>query len=121
MTGDYTEWKALSEHHERKVRELESKAESYTRLSESLRASIDEETASWPASVKALDPGPDSPIEQRVAWRNQALALVAELTAAPVVHLPGNRPGPPPAGYASVQQAVVAANKDALKKDRFYF
>ena len=113
------EFKSLAEKHESRVKELEPIATRYTALSELVSEQIKAETKDWPASVKALDPGKDAPIEERMAWKNRAAAIVAELASQARGTLPGNRPNPTPQGQPS-REELVAANRKELQKSRTY-
>ncbi len=73
------QFEELAKQHESRVKELEPMLARYTALSELVSEQIKAETKDWPASVKALDPGEDAPIEERLAWKNRAAAIVTEL------------------------------------------
>lgn len=88
------EWKSLAEKHEARVKELEFVDERLKSISIELGKQIDAEIKDWPKSVKALDPGPDAPIEQRLAWRSSAQAIVAEMQSQARGQAPGNPPNP---------------------------
>src|SRR6266571_414167 len=105
--------------HESRVKELEPIATRYNALAELVSEQIKAETKDWPASVKALDPGKDAPIEERMAWKNRAAAIVAELASQARGTLPGNRPNPTPQGQPS-REELVAANRKELQKSRTY-
>ncbi len=113
------EFKQLAEKHEKRVAELEPIAQSYTKLAELVSEQIKDEIKDWPQSVKALDPGKDAPIEERLAWKNRAAAIVTELATTARGSLPGNRPNPTPQGQPS-REELVAANRKELQKSRTY-
>lgn len=113
------QFKQLAEKHEKRVAELEPIATSYTKLAELVSEQIKEETKDWPATVKALDPGKDAPIEVRLAWKTRAQAIVAELVNQARGSLPGNRPNPTPQGQPS-REELIAANRKELQKSRTY-
>lgn len=102
--ADQQEWKELAETRGTKLSELEGAQERLDKLSGVLSASLASEIAAWPDEVKALDPGEDAPIEDRIAWAEKARPVVAKLTSAPA---PGNGPSPKPSGSGGV------ADKDA--------
>lgn len=91
------EFKALAEKHEARVKELEPVASRYDALATLVTEQIDAEIKDWPATVKALDPGSDAGIETRLAWRNKARAIVADLQQQARSTQPGNAPSPRPA------------------------
>lgn len=108
------QFKALAEQHAARVQQLEPIQQDYTELSVLISQQIDDETKDWPKSVKAMDPGKDAPIRQRLAWRNSAHAVVVEMQQTQRGSQPGNSPGPKPAsGEATRQQ-----QKDRFKEER---
>jgi len=113
------EYKTLAEKHEARVKELEPIQARYQSLAELVSEQIKAETKDWPQSVKALDPGKDAPIEERLAWKTRAQAIVAELATTARGTLPGNRPNPPPQGQRT-QEELIAANRRDLQKSRTY-
>jgi len=113
------QFEELAKQHESRVKELEPIATRYSALAELVSEQIKTETSSWPASVKALDPGKDAPIEERLAWKNRAAAIVAELQTTARATLPGNRPNPTPQGQPS-REELIAANRKELQKSRTY-
>ncbi len=113
------QFEELAKQHESRVKELEPMLARYTALSELVSEQIKTETKDWPASVKALDPGKDAPIEERLAWKNRAAAIVTELATTARGSLPGNRPNPTPQGQPS-REELVAANRKELQKSRTY-
>ncbi len=113
------QFEELAKQHESRVKELEPMLARYTALSELVSEQIKAETKDWPASVKALDPGKDAPIEERLAWKNRAATIVAELATTARGSLPGNRPNPTPQGQPS-REELVAANRKELQKSRTY-
>ncbi len=114
------EFKQLAEKHESRVKELEPIATRYSALSELVSEQIKAETKDWPASVRALDPGKDAPIEERLAWKTRASAIVSELGAQARSQLPGNRPNPAPATGQKSRDEMIAANRKELQKSRTY-
>lgn len=90
------EYKKLAETHEARVRELEPIAERYTALSSLVAEQINVEVKNWPATVKALDPGPETDIETRLAWLNKARPIVSDLQLQARGTQPGNGPNPKP-------------------------
>lgn len=82
---------------EARVKALEPLEASYATLAQSFAEQIKEETKNWPTSVKALDPGKDASIEQRLAWLNKARPIVNEINLAAKSAQPGNSPNPQPA------------------------
>src|SRR6266567_2030766 len=113
------QFEELAKQHESRVKELEPMLARYTALSELVSEQIKAETKDWPASVKALDPGKDAPIEERLAWKNRAAAIVTELATTAHGTLPGNRPNPAPAGQPS-REDMIARNRQELQKSRTY-
>jgi len=113
------QFEELAKQHESRVKELEPIATRYSALAELVSEQIKAETKDWPASVRALDPGKDAPIEERMAWKNRAAAIVAELQTTARGTLPGNRPNPSPAGQPS-REELIAANRKDLQKSRTY-
>jgi vacuolar-type H+-ATPase subunit I/STV1 len=95
------EYKQLAEAHAARVQQLEPIAERYEALSKLVTEQIDDETKDWPQTVKALDPGADAGIETRLAWRNKARAIVADLQQQARGQQPGNSPNPKPASGTS--------------------
>ena len=91
------EFKELAEKHEARVKVLEPISERYNQLSGLVSEQIETEIKDWPASVKKLDPGKDAAIEVRLAWRNNARAIVAEMQQQNRGQMPGNGPNPRPA------------------------
>lgn len=101
------EWKSLAEQYEAKVKDLEPVASRYQELSTQLSSQIDKEIKDWPQSVRNTDPGKDVPIEQRIAWRNNAQAIIADLQGQARAQTPGNPPNPRSVGQGQQQQAGV--------------
>ena len=113
------QFEELAKQHETRVKELEPIATRYSALAELVSEQIKAETKDWPQSVKALDPGKDAPIEERLAWKTRAQAIVAELATTARGTLPGNRPNPTPQGQPS-REELIAANRKELQKSRTY-
>jgi hypothetical protein len=107
------QYKALAEQHAARVQQLEPVQERYTELSGLIARQIDDEIKEWPKSVKALDPGKDAPIEQRLAWRNNARAIIADMQQQTRGGLPGNGPNPNP-----IQQTEAQQLKETMKRQR---
>lgn len=105
------QFKALAEQHAARVQQLEPIEQDYTELATLIGQQIDDETKDWPKSVKAMDPGKDAPIKQRLAWRNSAHAIVLEMQQQARGQQPGNGPGPKPAGNMTPQQETSELHK----------
>lgn len=114
------EYQKLAEQHEARVRELEPVHERYTTLSSLVNDQIKQEIKDWPATVKALDPGEDAPIEQRLAWRNKARAIVGDLQQQARATMPGNVPNPRPAG-GNKQQNIEELQSRYRQKGTYGF
>lgn len=101
------EWKSLAEKHEARVKELESVEERLKAIATQVNHQIDTDIKDWPKSVKAMDPGPDAPIDQRIAWRNSAQAIVADMQNTARAQAPGNPPNPRSASPGQQQTADI--------------
>lgn len=107
-------FKELAEQQATQLAALRSEAEQHTALTQQhaalsalIASQLEEEIKDWPASVKALDPGKDAPIEQRLAWRTNAQAIVAEIQQQQHGQAPGNRPNPEPGTTPEEQQRAL--------------
>lgn len=110
------QFKQLAEQHAARVQQLEPIEQDYTELAALIGQQIDDETKDWPKSVKAMDPGKDAPIKQRLAWRNSAHAVVIEMQQTQRGKEPGNGPGPKSAGSMTPQQEQAALHKAFQQK-----
>jgi hypothetical protein len=110
------QYKQLAEQLQSKLQSLEPKSERYDALSTLVSEQIDAEIKDWPATVKALDPGPDAGIETRLAWRNKARAIVNDLQQQARGQQPGNGPNPRPAPHTKEQQ--IEAAREQFRRER---
>jgi hypothetical protein len=95
------EYRKLAEQHAARVQQLEPIAERYEQLSKLVGEQIDSEIKDWPSTVRALDPGADTGIEIRLAWKSKASAIVGDLQQQARGQQPGNSPNPKPASGSS--------------------
>lgn len=112
------EYKQLAEQHEAKVKELEPIATRYSDLAKLIGEQIETEIKDWPKVVKTLDPGTDAPVEQRLAWRNHARAIVTEIANTQRGQAPGNGQNPPAVGGNQQSQAGVDDLRQRLQAQR---
>lgn len=96
----------LAKEYEAQVHQLEPIAERYKTLAETIGQQIDATVKDWPKSVKALDPGKDAPIEQRLTWQASAQKIIDEMGTAQRAGSPGNSPNPPAQGQNTSSQNV---------------
>lgn len=102
------EYKVLAEQHAARLKEIEPLAQSYTQLASLVSGQIESQIKDWPEEVRALDPGSDAPIEQRLAWIEKSRPLVAKLQAQTQSKpAAGNAPNPRPVA-GNTQQNNVA-------------
>jgi hypothetical protein len=92
------EFQKLADKYKTRVEELEQYQERYGKLAEQLSAQIKAQIKGWPAEVKALDPGDEAPIEDRLSWVERVTPLVARLEQQTQGQRPGNGPDPKPSG-----------------------
>lgn len=100
------EFEKLAKQHEVRLKELEPIVDRYSRLAETIGQQIDATIKDWPKSVKALDPGKDAPVEQRLAWQASAQKIIDEMGTAQRAGAPGNSPNPPAQGQNTSSQNV---------------
>jgi hypothetical protein len=114
------EWKTLAQQHEAKLAELQPQAESLTATIAGYEArlvkDLDAEIKEWPEEVRAMDPGADVPLLERLAWRDKARALAHKLLDAAAT--PGNTRRPPAAGAAGDEKAREKAVADYRRQWR---
>lgn len=110
------QYKELAEKHQTRVHELEPIAQSYSQLSARVRNQIESQIKDWPAELKAFDPGPDAPIESRLAWLEKSKPLLEKLQQQARSQLPGNSPNPRPATMTKAQE--IDALGDQFRRTR---
>jgi len=114
------QFKELASKHELRVKELEPIAQSYNALAETLSAQIDAEIKDWPSVVKALVPGADVPVEQRLAQMTRLRPLLEKLQLQTRGQQPGNRPNPAPVSQQDARQQHMEANRASFVQKRSY-
>lgn len=101
------EFQQLAEKHATKVKELEPYVQRYNSLADQTKAFIDAQTKDWPEIIKDYDPGPDAPVEARIAWMNKSRPHAEKLAAQTRGQAPGNYPNPPPANSGGTSEQDV--------------
>src|SRR6266571_8401560 len=102
------EFEELAKQHEKRVKELEPIAESYTRLASTMNVQIEAEIKDWPPEVKNLVPPQETvlsngerhvtPVEERLEHMTRLRPLLEKLQAQARGTQPGNSPNPRPSG-----------------------
>lgn len=72
------EWEKVATDRKAKIDELTPKAKAADRYAERLGKLVDDETATWPDEVKALDPGTNN-LEARLDWLEKSRPLAKKL------------------------------------------
>jgi chromosome segregation ATPase len=114
------QFKELAAKHETRVKELEPISASYSKLAEQIQAQIEAEIKDWPQEVKALVPGADVPVEQRLEQMTRLRPLLEKLQVQAKGQNPGNRPNPQPANQQTNRQQAMEANRAAFVQKRSY-
>lgn len=93
------EWQRLYEGNKAKVQELTPKAELADKLTEMVLAQYQAEIKEWPDTVKAMAPGDEATVLQKLDWMNKAKPLALELMEDKAPQA-GNGRRPPPSAPA---------------------
>lgn len=114
------EFKQLADKHAARILELEPISQSYSKLAEQINANIEAEIKDWPTEVKALVPGIETAVEQRLEQMNRLRPLLEKLQTTARGSQPGNRPNPAQASPQATKQALLEANRASFQKQRGY-
>ena len=93
----------LISQHEAKIASLETNAGLAARYAEALNGFIEAQVATWPAEVKAFDPGAADPL-LRLDWSKKAAALAEKLAKLPTAGATEAGAGNRPVGQAAPAQ-----------------
>jgi vacuolar-type H+-ATPase subunit I/STV1 len=108
-----SEWQTLADGRKAKLDEIEpahaALVERKDKLEAVLSKQLEDELATWPDEVKALDPGKDTDLLARMEWANKSRALAAKLGAQPPT--PGNGRRPNPVAQAGTGQTEQQARQ----------
>lgn len=102
------EWQKVAEERKTRLEQLEPKSELADRLSELVAKQLDSEIATWPDSVRAIMPSPESSLLERLEWAERTRPLAQELLAAKA---PNGTPYP-------AQHAGTGGNKPVTTKEQ---
>ncbi len=114
------QFKELAAKHEAKVKELEPISQRYSVLATQINATIEAETKDWPAEVKSLIPGIETPVESRLEQMARLRPLLAKLQEQAKGTQRGNSPNPSPTGQAGNKADAMQRNRQAFVKQRNY-
>lgn len=93
------EWQKLAEENKAKVAELTPKADLAAEMLDWFNGYVKAETAEWPESLKAFDPGDEAAFKVRTKWLDEGRKLAAQL-AEGKAPAPGNGRRPTPSAPA---------------------
>lgn len=102
------EWQKLAEERKTQIEQLAPKSELADRLQEIVAKQLETEIATWPESVRAIMPKPESSLLDRLEWAERTRPLAQELIAAK-----GSNGTPYPA-----QHSGTGGNKPTTTKDQ---
>lgn len=102
------EWQKLAEERKTQLEQLAPKSELADRLSELVAKQLDTEIATWPDSVRAIMPKPESSLLERLEWAERTRPLAQELIAAKT---PNGTPYP-------AQHSGTGGNKPVTTRDQ---
>lgn len=111
------EWKTLAEERKTQLEQLAPKSELADELLEWFNGYVEAQTANWPDSLRAFDPGVDAKFKLRTKWLEEGHKLVVDLksgTPYPAQHsgTGGNKPA------TTKEQAQATLDRAYARKDK---